>query len=156
MKNLTPEEQKRVWKPEEPPIRKILLWGLDSKNNPCLLILYGKQKIERELRDNPNSYYADGYLLKPNVAYTHYAVFHGTNGHLPSIPNTIYCEEKNLICFTKGYKAARRYWDYDNDRGWYQRIEIEKKYIVNDSNEIKPPSSFHIMKNILMLIMLPL
>lgn len=139
MKNLTPEEQKRVWKPEEPPIRKILLWGLDSKNNPCLLILYGKQKIERELRDNPNSYYADGYLLKPNVAYTHYAVFHGTNGHLPSIPNTIYCEEKNLICFTKGYKAARRYWDYDNDRGWYQRIEIEKKYIVNDSNEIKPP-----------------
>lgn len=31
MRNLTSEEQQRLWKPDEPPVRKILLWGLDSK-----------------------------------------------------------------------------------------------------------------------------
>ena len=45
-------------------------------------------------------------LLKPVIAYTHYAVFHGINGHLPSIPNTYYYEEQNLLCYTKGYKTA--------------------------------------------------
>ena len=118
MKNLTSEEQQRLWKLDEPPIRKLLLWGFDRQNNPCLLILYGKQKVEREIRASRHSYYPEGYLLKPTVAYTHYAVFHGTNGHLPSIPKTSYCEEKNLLCYTKGYKTARRYWDYDDRTGW--------------------------------------
>ena len=109
MRNLTSEEQQRLWKPDEPPVRKILLWGLDSKKNPCLLILYGKQEVEQELKYSPRSHYTEAYLLKPMVTYTNYAVFHGTNGHLPSIPNTYYYEEKNLLCYSKGYKAAERY-----------------------------------------------
>ena len=103
MKNLTAEEQQRLWKLDEPPTCKILLWGLDSKKNPCLLILYGKQEVEREIKPymyghTPRSYYADAYVLKPTVVYTNYAVFHGINGHLPSIPNTYYYKTKNMFC----------------------------------------------------------
>lgn len=137
MKNFTSEEQQRLWKLDEPPIRKILLWGLDSQNNPCLLILYGIQEIERELRSSPRSYYADAYLLKPNVTYTKYAMFHGINGHLPSIPNTYYCEEKNVLCYSKGYKTARRYWDYDSATGWQQYLEIDKQYIIQEFYDVE-------------------
>ena len=90
MRNLTSEEQRRIWKLEEPPVRKILLWGLDNQKNPCLLILYGEHKIERNLRSSRDYYSPQENLLSPTVAYTHYAVFHGTNGHLPSIPNTYF------------------------------------------------------------------
>jgi len=146
MKNLTSEEQQRLWKPDDPPVRKILLWGLDSQNNPCLLILYGKQEIERELRSSPRSYYAEAYLLKPTVTYTHYTVFHGINGHLPSIPNTYYFEEKDLLCYSKGYKTAYRYWDYDSKTGWHKCIDIDQKYIIREFYEIKPAITFDYYK----------
>ncbi len=131
MKNLTSEEQ-RLWKLDEPPIRKILLWGRDGEGNPCLLVLYGEQEVEREVRSSPNSYYAEAYVLKPTVEYTHYAIFYGKNGHLPSIPNTYYYKEKKLLCYTRGYKSANRYWDYDDERGWEQRVDIDKKYIIDE------------------------
>ncbi len=143
MKNLTSEEQQRLWKLDEPPTRRILLWGLDSKKNPCLLILYGKQEIEQELKLSPRSYYPDTYLLKPTVKYTNYAVFHGINGHLPSIPNTYYCEDKNLLCYTKGYKTAHRYWDYDRRTGWQEYIDIDEKYIIKEFYEIEQPVIFN-------------
>ncbi len=141
MKNLTAEEQQRLWKLDEPPTRKILLWGLDSKKNPCLLILYGKQEVEREIKPymyghTPRSYYADAYVLKPTVVYTNYAVFHGINGHLPSIPNTYYYKTKNLLCYTKGYKTADRYWDYSQENHWQLHVDIEKKYIIKEFYKI--------------------
>lgn len=137
MKNLTSEEQQRFWKPDELPVRKILLWGLDSQKNPCLLILYGQHEAERELRPSHHSYYRDGYLLKPTVTYTNYTVFHGVNGHLPSIPSTHYFKEKNLLCYNKGYKTAHSYWDYDRRTGWHERLEIDKKYIIKEFYDIK-------------------
>ncbi len=143
MKNVTSEEERRLWKLEEPPIRRILLWGFDSQKNPCLLILYGKQEIERELRKSPRSYYPDAYVLKPMVGYTHYAVFHGVNGHLPSIPNTHYCEEKNVLCYSKGYKTAHRYWDYNQRTGWQQYIDIDEEYIIKDFYELKQDVVFN-------------
>lgn len=96
MNNLTTEEQQRLWKLDTPPIRKKLLWGLDSQKNPCLLILYGKQEVERELRSSPRSYYVDAYLLKSDVTYTHYAVFHEQTDiyHL----SLIHITGKNKIC----------------------------------------------------------
>jgi len=132
MKNLTSEEQQRLWKLDEPPTRKILLWGLDSQKNPCLLILYGKQEFERGLKSSPRSYYTDAHLLKPIVVYTNYTVFHGINGHLPSIPNTYYYKEKDLLCYTKGHKTAYISWDYDRRTGWHQNLQIDKKYIINE------------------------
>ena len=33
-KDLTPDEKQRLWKLETEPVRKILLWGFDSHNNP--------------------------------------------------------------------------------------------------------------------------
>ena len=164
MKNLTSEEQQRLWKLDEPPTRKILLWGLDSKKNPCLLILYGKQQVEQELKPSPRSYYTEAYLLKPTVEYTNYAVFHGINGHLPSIPNTYYFAEKemlqyrfqyrrlgysdhfaekNLLCYPKGYKTAQRHWDYDKNTGWQEYIDIDEKYIIKEFYEIEQPVIFN-------------
>ena len=50
MRNLTPEEQKRLWKKstesEIEPVRKILLWGKDAEKNNCLLILFGTQHFQ--------------------------------------------------------------------------------------------------------------
>ncbi len=143
MNNLTTEEQQRLWKLDTPPIRKKLLWGLDSQKNPCLLILYGKQEVERELRSSPRSYYVDAYLLKSDVTYTHYAVFHGTNGHLPSIPNTYYWEEQNLLCFTRGYKTADISWDYDRRTGWQQNITVNPQYIIKEFYKLEPTISFN-------------
>lgn len=143
MNNLTSEEQQRLWKLDKTPIRKILLWGLDSKKNPCLLILYGKHEVERELRSRPRSYYAEAYLLKPTITYTHYTVFHGINGHLPSIPNTYYCEEKNQLCYIKGYRTAHIYWDYNRGTGWHERIEIDEKYLIKEFYEIEKEVTFN-------------
>ena len=136
MNNLTSEEQQRLWKLDEAPIRKILLWGLDSQKNPCLLILYGKQEVERELRSSPRSYYVDAYLLKPCVTYTKYAVFHGTNGHLPSIPNTYYWEEQHLLCYPKGYKTADISWEYDRRTGYQRIVDVDPQYIIEDFYDI--------------------
>ena len=96
-KDLTPDEKQRLWKLENEPVRKILLWGLDSQENPCLLILYGVQEFEQKVQ--PSSYYYNDYhLLKPVVSYTKYAIFRGMNGHLPSIPGTHYCKDDNVLC----------------------------------------------------------
>ncbi len=143
MRNLTSEEQKRLWKLDEPPTRKILLWGLDRQKNPCLLILYGKHEVEETLKSSPRSYHAEAYLLKPTVTYTNYTVFHGINGHLPSIPNTYYFEEKKLLCYMKGYKTAHTYWDYNRTTGWQNRTEIDGQYIINEFYEIKPAAVFN-------------
>lgn len=135
MRNLTSEEQQRLWKLDEPPIRQLLFWGLDSKKNPCLLILYGEQKIDQELRSR--SYYVGAYLLNPTVTYTKYAIFHGINGHLPSIPNTYYFKAKDLLCYRKGYKTAYRHWEYNRGTGWHEYIDIDKKYIIKEFYGIK-------------------
>ena len=142
VKNLTSEEQQRLWKLDEPPIRKIFLWGRDSKKDPCLLILYGEHKVEREIKSSPRSYYTEAYVLKPTVVYTHYAIFHGKNGHLPSIPNTHYYQKKNLLCYTYGYKTAHRYWDYNSSTGWEYYEEIDKQYIIDEFYEIKQKVEF--------------
>lgn len=143
MKNLTSEEKKRLWKREENPIRKILLWGLDNQRNLCLLILYGEQKFEREIKLYPNSYYAEAYLLKPSVVYTKYAVFHGINGHLPSIPNTYYSKDNNLLCYKRGYLTADRNWYYDHKTGYKMRLDINEKYIIKEFYDIKQNIEFN-------------
>lgn len=144
-KNLTSEEQQRLWKPDELPVRKILLLGFDRQKNPCLLILYGKHKAEREIKPNPRSYYREAYVLKPTVVYTRYAVFHGTNGHLPSIPNTYYCEEKDLLCHPKGLKTAKETWEYNRETGYYEQhiVEMDKKYIIQEFYETKQTVAFN-------------
>ncbi len=130
MKELTPQEQQRLWKNSVPPVRKIILWGKDEKENPCLLILYGQQKVEREVKTS--SYYVN-YLLEPLVVYTHYAVFHGINGHLPSIPNLYYDLNKDILCYKRGYKTARSHWDYDQKtRKYIYNLDIDEKYIIKE------------------------
>ncbi len=143
MKNLTLQEKQRLWKQSINPIRKILLWGLDSKKNPCLLILYGEQKFEREIKSSPNSYYTEAYILEPIVTYTNYTIFHGVNGHLPSIPNTYYEKENNVLCYMKGYKTAYEHWYYDRTTGYRKVLEIDKKYIIKEFYNIEKNVSFN-------------
>ncbi|MCI8341854.1 MAG: hypothetical protein HFE62_01355 [Firmicutes bacterium] len=133
MKKLTPQEQQRIWKQDTNPVRKILLWGFDSEKNPCLLILYGEQKTEREIKSSPRAYYAEAYLLEAVVRYSHYAVFHGVNGHLPSVPNVYYSKEENILCHKRGFNMATRRWEYDNKtRRYKQVLDIDEKYIVKE------------------------
>lgn len=143
MKNLTLQEKQRLWKQSKNPIRKILLWGLDSKKNPCLLILYGEQKFEREIKSSPNSYYTEAYILEPAVVYTNYTIFHGVNGHLPSIPNTYYDKENNILCYMKGYKTAYEHWYYDRTTGYRKVLDIDKKYIINKFYKIDKNITFN-------------
>lgn len=146
MKELTLEEKQRLWKLDTNPIRRILLWGLDGKKNPCLLILFGEQEFQREIKSSPRSYYAEAYLLKPTVEYTKYVVFHGMNGHLPSIPNLYYYKEDNILCYVAGYKSASGYWEY-NHNGWYLHREIDPKYIINEYYDIGQTVAFDYYEN---------
>lgn len=130
MNDLTLEEKQRLWKADTNPVRKIFLWGFDSKKNPCLLILLGEQEFQREIRTSSSSYYASAYLLKPVVVYTKYVIFHGMNGHLPSIPDIYYSKESNLLCYTAGYKSATGEWYNDKD-GWHWQLKIDPKYNIN-------------------------
>ncbi|MCI9078508.1 MAG: hypothetical protein HFH68_06200 [Lachnospiraceae bacterium] len=142
-KDLTPDEKQRLWKFETEPVRKILLWGFDSHNNPCLLIMYGVQEFEQKVHPSSYSYY-EYHLLKPVVTYTRYAVFHGLNGHLPSIPNTYYVKEDNLVCYIKGYKTAYQHWDYDRrTNSWNTYREIDKKYIIKNSYDMEQDAEFN-------------
>lgn len=128
--NLTPEERQRLWKLENEPVRKILLLGHDSQKNPCLLILYGIQEFEQKVQSSSYAYF-DYHLLKPVVTYTKYVVFHGMNGHLPSIPDTYYLKEDDMLCYKKGYKIAYKTWDYSQETGsWYAHVDIDSKYII--------------------------
>jgi len=77
------------------------------------------------------------------VTYTKYAIFHGVNGHLPSVPNTYYYEEKNVLCYRKGYKTAHRYWDYNRKTGcWQECVDIDNKYIIKECYDIKQTVAF--------------
>lgn len=144
MKNLTPEEQKRLWKRDANPIRKILLWGQDSQKNPCLLVLYGEQKAEQEIKSSPRSYYVEAYILEPVVTYTHYAVFHGVNGHLPSIPNTYYDREDNFLCHRRGYNTSHNRWEYDKvERRYRQHLIVDEKYVIKEFYEAKQNIAFN-------------
>ena len=140
MKNLTLQEKQRLWKQSINPIRKILLWGLDSKKNPCLLILYGEQKFEREIKSSPNSYYTEAYILEPIVTYTNYTIFHGVNGHLPSIPNTYYEKENNVLCYMKGYKTAYEHWYYDRTTGSMSRWALRAFFFSKRASSLSSAS----------------
>ncbi|NDO46869.1 hypothetical protein [Clostridium sp. MD294] len=137
MSELTEEQKQRLYYNNDP-IRKIMLWGKDSKENNCLLVLYGIQGVEIGVKKSSNQYYMNGYLLQPVVKYTHYAVFHGEKEHLPSIPNTYYYIEEKLLCYKRGYKTAKEKWDYNREQRRYIRhLIIDDNYIVKEFYELE-------------------
>lgn len=132
MKNLTPHQKQRIWKGGIEPLRTIFLLGIDNQKNPCLVILYGRHKIQMVLQ---NHYYHHECILEPSVRYTHYAVFHGINGHLPSVIKTYYhedLEEKNLLLHHRGYKTMQFTWERIPEQlHRWQRVDIiDPKYII--------------------------
>lgn len=139
-KQLTEEEQKRLWKQEEPPIRIIKLWGKDSQNNYCVLLLLGEQEFGKEV-----DYYM--HLLKPEITYTHYAVFHGVGEHLPSNFNINFVigkAGKKIVCYERGYNTAKVKWDYDRQTRRYDRYyEVDEKYIVKEFYELDKEVKFN-------------
>lgn len=146
MRNLTPEEKKRLWKKtlysDNEPIRKILLWGKDGENNYCLVVLYGIQHFQETLKDS-RGWYTEGHLLRPTVVYTQYAIFRGMNGHLPSIPNVYIDMEKNLLCSKRGYKIAQKSWDWNKETHHYDlNVKIDPQYVENDFYKLEPQVQF--------------
>ena len=149
MSEITEEQKQRIFKQCTQPIRKIMLWGKDSEGNHSLLVLYGEQQFEKEVKSSPRSYYSEGYLLKSDISYTHYAVFHGINGHLPSIPSTYYRKEQKLLCYKKGYKTAKHQWNYDRETRRYQEVLIvDDKYIVKEFYEMEKTISYDYNQNL--------
>ena len=143
---LTEEQKQRFWKNEEP-LRKIMLWGKDNEENHSLLILYGTQATEKQVKVAPNYYWAEGILLNPVVKYTHYAVFHGEKEHLPSIPNTYYYIEDELLCYKRGYKTAKEKWDYDRQqRRYIKHLIVDDKYIVKEFYKLEQKVEFNYYK----------
>lgn len=138
-RKLSPEEQKRfVRNGYQKPVRQILLWGQDQKANPCLLILYGEQEPEYIVNHSRYSWNIDGYVLQSTVDYTHYAVFHGKNGHLPSIPSVNYLKDSNALCTRKGYHRSGIEWEWNNEeRHYIQKRIIDPKYKIQEFYPVK-------------------
>jgi len=104
---------KRITNYDYFPLRKLLFWGVDEKNNPSFLILYGNHKF------NTNS--SGQKVLECDVTYTDYAIFRGKEGHFPSFESVkildAWSGNKNIkvkkMFFKKDVKD-RYYW-YDSD-----------------------------------------
>ncbi len=146
MRNLTPEEQKRLWKKslysDDEPIRKIFLWGKDSEKNHCLIVLYGIQHFQETLKDS-HGWYIEGHLLNPIIVYTRYAIFRGMNGHLPSIPNAYVDMEKKLLCSKRGYETAQRSWDWNKETRHYDfNVKYDPQYVEKDFYKLEPQAQF--------------
>lgn len=148
-RELTPEERERFWGVEQKPVRQISLWGKDSENNPCRIILYGEHQAE--LKKVRKSYYYDvfeGYVLDKNVKYTHYAIFYGVNGHLPSTVKTYYHVDTNTLYTQKGYKEAQTYWDWNSNNYTYtKKLRFDSKYKIEEFYEIDVDVSFNYYEN---------
>ncbi len=145
MRNLKPEEQKRLWKKsiysEEEPIRKIFLWGKDSEKNHCLIVLYGIQHFQETLKDSHG--WEEGHLLNPIIVYTRYAIFRGMNGHLPSIPNAYVDMEKNVLCSKRGYHTAQTSWDWnEKTRRHEYTVKFDPQYVEKDFYKLEPQAQF--------------
>lgn len=138
-RELSPEEQKRfVGNGYQKPVRQIMLWGKDKKANPCLLILYGEQEPEFLINRSRYSWNVDGYVLRKTVDYTHYAVFHGMNGHLPSIPCVNYIKGSNVLCTRKGYRESVIEWEWNSEERYYeQHRNPDKKYKIKEFYPVK-------------------
>ncbi len=149
MSEITEEQKQRLYKQYTEPIRKIMLWGIDKKGNHCLLMLYGKHEFDKPVKRSERSYYTEGYLLKPDITYTHYAVFHGSNEHLPSIPNTYYRKKQELLCYKKGYRTAKRRWDYDREtRRYWETLIVDDRYIVKEFYQMEKAISLDYYQNL--------
>ena len=149
MSEITEEQKQRLYKQCTEPIRKIMLWGKDKEENHCLLVLYGEQEFEKEVKRSARSYYEEAYLLKPDVTYTHYAVFHGSNEHFPSIPNTYYRKEQELLCYKKGYRTAKRRWDYDREtHRYWETLIVDDRYIVKEFYQMEKAISLDYYQNL--------
>ena len=136
-RKLSPDEEKRfVGNGCQKPVRQIMLWGKDQKANPCLLILYGEQEPEYIVNHSRYSWNIDGYVLQQTVDYTHYAVFHGMNGHLPSIPSVNYIKDSKdsyALCTRKGYRTSVVEWEWNNqERNYITKRKVNEKYKIKE------------------------
>lgn len=111
------------WNKPYRPLRRIVLWGWDSNNNPSFLILYGKHEFIKPK------------LLSSNIKYTSYAIFKGSAGHLPSYkPVKIIEEEKSNpeMYFKKGLS-----YNY----GWNKDSQYKYKdyYVLKPEHQLVFP-----------------
>ncbi|HEY9063242.1 MAG TPA: TerD family protein [Pseudobacteroides sp.] len=63
---------KKTWKKTVAPVRHLVLWGWDERQNPAFLVLYGDHEFK------------SGNILCDDVKYDRYVILKGSDGHLPS------------------------------------------------------------------------
>lgn len=131
----TTNSKNKIWKKECNPLRKLILWGYDDKNNPSFLILYGKH----EFKENLGSEEENNYVLEDDVKYTSYALFKGKEGHLPAFQAVKIVEDyyyrsnednNNIKMYYK--KGIKGYWRKDEN------------YIVKEFINLKPEAQIKI------------
>ncbi|MHA1294540.1 MAG: hypothetical protein ACTSQJ_18015, partial [Promethearchaeota archaeon] len=96
----------RRWGKRDRPVRKLILWGWDDRNNPSFLMLFGFHEFENiqvditdsdieefneemiltglseyEYEISPGKY----NILEYNVGYSGYILFRGNQGHFPNL-----------------------------------------------------------------------
>lgn len=111
----------RRWGRRNRPVRNLILWGWDERNNPSFLILFGFHEFENKQVDftdvdiekfneemiltgiseyekeiSPGTY----HVLENNVEYLRYIVFRGNQGHFPNLKNLVL----NISSFVYGYE----------------------------------------------------
>lgn len=123
---------KKIWHKAIEPYRRLVLWGWDNDNNPSFLMLYGKHGFQDEDSEYDEDAGIERYtnVLEDEVEYTHYIVFSGENGHLPSF------EAVNVVDEGDSYRSKEHdypelYYKKDSRKSGYWRSVNEEGKLDN-------------------------
>lgn len=109
----------RIWKKDYNPLRRGILWGYDSDNNPGFLILYGEHEFKGE---------GDNNVFEDNVTYTSCALFKGKEGHLPAFQSVKIIEENSYYRNNKEDNSPKMYYKTGIKSYWTR----DESYRVNE------------------------
>lgn len=120
---------KKIWHKAVEPYRRLVLWGWDNDNNPSFLMLYGKHEFADEDSEYDEDIGMERYtnVLENEVEYTHYIVFSGENGHLPSFEAINVVDEGNSYR-SKEHDYPELYYKKDSRKsGYWRQVNEEGK-----------------------------
>ncbi|AOR23679.1 hypothetical protein [Clostridium taeniosporum] len=123
--------QTKTWKKEYNPFRSIVLWGWDNNNNPSFLILYGKHEFKSTESDGESI----NNILEDKVEYTSYAIFKGSEGHLPSFQAVRIIEEDGYYNRNKDEEFPKMYYKTGIHYSWYWKRD--ENYLVKEFKNLE-------------------
>ncbi|WP_252254065.1 hypothetical protein [Clostridium sp. ZBS12] len=121
----------RLWKKDYNPLRSIVLWGWDDNNNPSFLMLYGKHEFKNTQSDGESI----TSILEDDVKYASYAIFNGSEGHLPSFESVKIIEEDGYYNRNNDEEFPKMYYKTGIDYSWYWKRD--ENYLVNEFKNLE-------------------